>query len=90
MKIIGQVTTYLGSEHSYLTGHTVVIVAIHHGVLVNPDGYEILRDDEAIAAAGGVDAARDIVEIAPVHADGAPSFVTSDARVEDLDLFGLE
>ncbi len=87
MKIIGTVTTYTGSDHPYLRGHRVVIIAIHKGVLVSPDDYSILRDDLEIAAAGGVDDEVDLVEIAPVHADGRASWVTSDAKVIDLEMF---
>ena len=87
MKTIGATTTYTGTDHPYLTGHRVKIVAIHHGVLINPDDYQILRDDDAISTAGGVDPSTDLVEVAPVKGDGTPSFVTSDARVADLEMF---
>jgi len=87
MKIIGTTTRYLGIDHPYLTGKKVIIVAIHHGALIHPDDYTILRCDEDISAAGGLDTDADIVEVAPVHADRRVSWVTSDARVEDLELF---
>ena len=90
IKIIGAVTRYLGTEHAYLQGHMVRIVAVHRGVLNSPDDYQILRDDEAIAAAGGVDADADIVEVVPVHPDGRVSWVTSNACVGDLKQFSQE
>jgi len=85
--IIGAVTTYLGSEHPYLTGHRVKITAVHHGALVSPDDSEILHTDEDISAAGGLDTDSDILEVAPVHADGRVSWVTSDAQAGSLELF---
>ena len=85
-KIIGTVTTYTGTDHRYLTGKQVVIVAIHKGALLDPNDYTILRDDLEIAAAGGVDASTDIVEVAPLLGDRV-SFVTSDAKVDDLEMF---
>ena len=87
MKTIGAITAYTGTEHSFLRGRRVKILAVHKGVLVNEDDYEIIRSEEGLAAAGGVDPDTDLVEVAPVHADGRVSFVTSDARVTDLALF---
>ena len=87
MSIIGTTTTYTGTEHSFLRGCEVKILAVHKGMLVNEDDYEITRSDEGLAAAGGVDPDTDLIEVAPVHADGRVSFVTSDARVTDLALF---
>ena len=87
MKIIGSVTRYLSNEHPYLQGVRVMVIAIHHGALTSPDRYEILRTDVDIAAAGDVDPDADLVEVAPMKGDGTPSFVTSDARVADLELF---
>lgn len=86
-KIIGTTTTYTGTVHPYLRGYEVVIVAVHHGILLDPDNCTILRSDEAIAAAGGVDAETDLVEVAPVLEGGRTSWVTSDARVQDLEIF---
>jgi hypothetical protein len=79
--IIGTVRRYAGTFHRGITGRRVVIVAVHRG---GPDDGEILRDDRAIGRLRPDDA----VEFAPLirEADGSerPSFVTSDARPDEL------
>lgn len=80
--IIGSIRRYVGAHHRGITGHRVVIVAVHRG---GPDEGEILREDPAI----GRLRPDDIVELAPLirEADGTerPSFVTSDARPDELE-----
>ena len=79
-KIINTVTTYDGTEHRYLAGYAVRIVA------VLKDGAR-LTDDGDIARAGGV-AAGDRVEVQPwMEEESRFSFVTSDPRAVDLECF---
>lgn len=91
-KIIGSSTTYHGAEHPYLNGCRVRIVAVlknaaqHSGPGDNPD-YLSIRDDLSLAQAGGITAA-DRVEVQPwIEEENRFSFVTSDARPDDLDCF---
>ena len=78
MKTLGTTTTYDGTEHAYLRGHKVRIVA----VLKNA-----LRADEDLERAGGV-TADDRVEVQPwLAAEGRFSFVSSDPRAIDLACF---
>ena len=91
-KIIGSVTTYHGTEHPYLVGHKLKIIAILKGFDADnpdPDGVKILTTDEELEAAGGV-RATDRVEVQPWIDDGDGghwSFVTSDPRACDLECF---
>jgi hypothetical protein len=79
---IGRTTRYHGTEHSYLRGHRVRIVAV-----LKADG-AYLKDDLDIAAAGGVTAA-DRVEVQPwLPKEKRFSFVTSDPKAADLACFG--
>lgn len=83
MKIttIGAITTYIGSEHRYLRGYRVRIVAV-----LKADG-NIIKDEDDLARAGGV-TAEDSVEVQPwLEAEGRFSFVTSDPRAVDLACF---
>ena len=82
-KVIGLRTTYVGSEHFYLRGIQVRIVAVLQHAAADPEGEgEYLTDDEAIAQAGGV-GPDDRVEVAPLIGERV-SFATSDARAIDL------
>ena len=84
--IIGADTTYHGTEHPYLRGYKVQIVAILKAG-ATPDDVEILETDADIARSGGVQPA-DRVEVRPWLEDaGRYSFVTSDPRAADLQLF---
>jgi hypothetical protein len=90
-KILGSTTTYHGSEHPYLRGYKVRIVAVMKGAAVpdhdpeHEDSY--LRDEDALARAGGV-TADDRVEVQPWMVDERRwSFVTSDPRAIDLGCF---
>lgn len=89
-RIIGTETIYTGTEHPYLTGLRVRIVAVMKGAACpepKPDG-PYIRDDEDLIRAGGV-TADDRVEVQPwLDSDGRFSFVTSDAKATDLACFG--
>ena len=84
-EIIGLLTSYDGTEHAYLGGYKVRVVA----VLKAGAGaeYERLCDDHDIARAGGV-TADDRVEVQPwLEGQGRFSFVTSDPKAGDLAAF---
>ena len=90
-KIIGTITHYEGTEHAYLVGHDLRIVAIIKGgndPTVEADDVQILRSDAEVEASGGV-TDRDRVEVQPwVEIDGGRfSFVTSDPKAVDLKAF---
>ncbi|PIE65601.1 MAG: hypothetical protein CSA24_02440 [Deltaproteobacteria bacterium] len=91
-KVIGNVTTYHGEEHGYLTGRIVRIVAVLHNAArpdIDVDGpdYAHLSDDEDIARAGGV-TADDRIEVQPwLEKEGRFSFVTSDPLAGHLACF---
>ena len=91
MQTIGTTTTYHGTEHRYLKGHPVRVVAVIKGAAApnydaDADG-AYLTDDEDIARAGGVTAA-DRVEVQPwIEREGRFSFVSSDPRAIDLASF---
>ena len=92
-KIIGAITTYQGSEHAYLRGHDVRIVAVLHNGNAEPDGdgeipgYEHLDNDTDIARFGGV-TANDRIEVTPwIENEGRFSWVTSDPLAIDLATF---
>jgi len=81
--VIGTVTRYTGTEHGYLTGYKVRVVA----VLRPGDDGEYLTDDNEIARVGGVTAA-DRMEVQPwLEREGRFSFVTSDPKAVDLEAF---
>ena len=88
-KIIGTITTYTGTEHAYLVGYKVRIVAVLRGLdarVPDPDGIEILTTDAEVEAVGGV-RATDRIEVVPwIDVDGGRwSFVTSDPLLRDLE-----
>ena len=87
-RIIGTTTTYHGTEHRFLTGATVRIVAlVREGT--GPDGAceAYLDEDEAIARSGGIHAT-DRVEVQPwLERQRRFSFVTSDPLAADLAAF---
>ena len=85
-QIIGTTTTYHGTEHGYLTGYTVRIVAVFKET---DDGEDCvyLRDDDTIKRAGGLNAG-DRVEVQPwLEKEARFSFVTSDPLAADLACF---
>jgi len=90
-KILGVVTTYHGSEHPYLRGHKVRVIAVLKNAArsdYDPDadnGY--LKDDADITCWGGV-SADDRIEVQPwLDKEGRFSFVSSDPRAIDLAAF---
>ena len=84
-EVIGRTTHYVGSEHSYLTGFAVRVVAVLRGG-DDEDG-EHITDDERLAAIGGVRAG-DRVEVQPwIEREGRFSWVTSDAMATDMECF---
>jgi len=91
MKIIKAITTYHGSEHPYLRGYKVRIVAVMKNALrtdCDPDeDGQYIKDEQELARAGGV-TADDRIEVQPgLEKEGRWSFVTSDPRAVDLKCF---
>jgi hypothetical protein len=91
MKTLGATTTYDGTEHGYLRGHKVRIIAVLKNALradYDPDqDGQYIRDEEELERAGGV-TADDRVEVQPwLAAEGRFSFVSSDPRAIDLACF---
>ena len=91
MKTLGIVTTYHGSEHAYLRGQRVRIIAVFKNAArsdFDPDAEDgFLNDDDAIARCGGV-TADDRVEVQPwIEQEGRFSFASSDPRAIDLAAF---
>jgi hypothetical protein len=90
-KILGNITTYLGTEHSYLRNCKVRIVGVMKRAATpdcdpDRDGYYSLDEDD-IARAGGVTAG-DRVEVQPwLEGEQRWSFVSSDPRAVDLAIF---
>ena len=91
MTTLGTTTTYDGTEHGYLRGHKVRIVAVLKNALRNDydpdqDG-QYIRDEDDLERAGGV-TADDRVEVQPwLVAEGRFSFVSSDSCAIDLACF---
>ena len=88
---IGTTTTYHGTEHRYLAGYQVRIIAVIKGAAA-PD-YDAdaegayLTDEEDLVRAGGV-TADDRVEVQPwIEKEERFSFVSSDPRAIDLACF---
>jgi hypothetical protein len=90
--IIGRTTIYRGTEHAYLNGRTVRIVAVlksraqpEMGLV--SDDYNYIDDEVALELAGGVSAI-DRLEVEPfIEEAGRFSFASSDARALDVELF---
>jgi len=91
-KILGSTTTYHGTEHPYLKGYKVRIVAVLKNAArpdIDVDGpdYDHISDEDDLARAGGV-TADDRIEVQPwIEKEGRFSFVTSDPRSVDLACF---
>ena len=91
MKTIGTETTYTGTEHRYLRGHRVLIIAVLKGAAspdFDPDaeGAHITDDDE-LARHGGIGPG-DRVYVQPwIEKEQRFSFVSSDPRAIDLECF---
>lgn len=91
MTTLGTTTTYDGTEHAYLRGHKVRIVAVLKNALradYDPDqDGQYIRDEQDLARAGGV-TADDRVEVQPwLEKEQRFSFVSSDPRAIDLECF---
>ena len=91
-KAIGKVTTYHGTEHPYLKGYKVRIVAVMRNAMKpgieddDPD-YDYIRDNDDLERAGGV-TTFDRIEVQPwLEKEGRYSFVTSDPKAVDLACF---
>ena len=87
-KILGNTTTYHGTEHPYLRGLKIRIVAVMKRASApdhSPDREDsYLRDEDAVARAGGV-TAEDRIEVQPwLEGERRWSFVTSNPRALDL------
>lgn len=92
--IIGLRTKFIGTsgEHAYLKGHDVVIIGVIRGAQTIRAGvdYAYIADEDELVAAGGLDVAKDRLDVAPVIADPAApggvrlSFATSDVVPSDL------
>jgi hypothetical protein len=82
-KILGSTTTYHGSEHPYLHGYKVRIVAVMKRAATPDQDDSYLREEDEIVRAGGV-TADDRVEVQPwLAGEQRWSFVTSDPRAVD-------
>jgi len=89
--VIGRTTTYHGTEHAYLKGYTVKIIAVIKNAArpdYDPDEDEqYITGEEELARAGGVTAA-DRIEVQPwIEKEGRFSFVSSDPKATDLECF---
>ena len=91
-KTIGKVTTYTGTEHGYMRGYKVRIVAILKNAAkpdLDVDGpdHDHITDDLDLERAGGV-TIHDRIEVAPwIEKEGRFSWVTSDPKAIDLACF---
>ncbi len=88
-KVIGTVTTYSGTEHRYLRGYQVKVLAIFKGAAApdyDPDdGFSVATTDDDLARLGGL-GPDDRAEVVPwLETESRFSFVSSDPRVADLD-----
>jgi hypothetical protein len=88
---IGTVTTCDSTEHPYLRGYEVKVVAIFKGAALEgrdpDDDYAVATTDEELAALGGLEPG-DRAEVTPwLPQLGRFSFATSDPRIEDLAAF---
>jgi hypothetical protein len=91
MTTLGSTTIYEGTEHGYMRGYEVRIVAVLKNAAradYNPDeDGQYLRDESDVERAGGV-TADDRVEVQPwIAAEARFSFVSSDPRAIDLACF---
>ena len=84
-KLIGTVANYVGDAHPYLRGCTVKVVSVVTRPEGDPDGGAVCTSDGNLAAVGGLEPDRDIIEVVPWLVDQQRwSFVSSDARLDDL------
>ena len=83
--IIGKVATYEGDDHPYLQGRAVCVMYVVKRPDGDPDNGVVCDSNGELAAAGGLDAANDIIEVVawlPKHKRWG--CVPSDARLADL------
>ena len=90
-KVIGTITTCNSSEHAYLRGYQVKVIAVIKGAadpdLEVDDDYDIATTDEELARLGGLEVA-DRVDVQPwLESEGRFSFVSSDPKATDLACF---
>jgi len=91
-QVIGAVTTYLGEEHGYMKGYKVKIIAVLTNAAspdYDPDAETScsITDDEELQHRGGV-TANDRLDVQPwIEKEGRFSWVSSDARVTDTEMF---
>lgn len=91
-KTIGKTTTYTGTEHRYMKGYKVRIVAVlknaaKPGIDVDGPEYDNISDDDDLDRKGGV-TAFDRIEVQPwIEKEGRFSWVTSDPKAIDLVCF---
>ena len=88
-KIIGQTTRYLGTEHPYLQGHEVRIIAVLKGAASPKTGEEglYIASDEGLRRTGGV-SALDRIEVQPwLLTEGRFGWTSSDPKAVDLACF---
>lgn len=90
-QVIGFETTYTGSEHPYLAGYRVKVIAVLKGAAAsdfNPDRPGMLITDDATLAQNGGLTTDDRVEVLPwIAKDRDWSFCSSDSRATDLAAF---
>ncbi len=89
--VIGRCTTYHGSEHGYLRGYTVKIIAVIKNAArpdYDPDEDEqYITDEDELTRAGSV-TADDRLEVQPwLEKQDRFSFVSSDPLATDLECF---
>jgi hypothetical protein len=89
-KILGSITTYVGSEIPGLNGLRVRILAVLRGALRpdhDPDSDDsFVNDEQELERLGGV-TADDRLDVQPIFPDGRQSFVHVDPRAIDLECF---
>ena len=84
--IIGKVATYAGEDHPYLQGRAVCVMYVVKRPDGDPDNGVVCDSNGELAAAGGLDAANDIIEVVawlghPYHRWGA---IPSDVKLAEL------
>lgn len=91
-KIIGKTITYHETEHRYMNGYKVRIVAVlknaaKPGIDVDGSEYDNISDDDDLDRKGGV-TVFDRIEVQPwIEKEGRFSWVTSDPKAIDLACF---
>ena len=84
--IVGLVAEYHGDAHPYLRGHPVCVMFVVKRPDGNPDNGVVCDTNKELAATGGLDPERDIIEVVawlghPYHRWGA---IPSDVKLADL------